>query len=88
MNPRGPLAFDKNLSQLPSDKRERHEALVDFFGQFLFWLRNSSLQASRKFIESEEWREKLGTYVAAIRKGLRGCRQSNVRLPCCSSRKR
>src|ERR1700687_1697991 len=61
MNPGGPPAFDKDLSQLPSDARERHEAFVDFFGQFLFWLRNSSLQASRKFVESDEWREKLGT---------------------------
>jgi hypothetical protein len=57
----GSLAFDKDLSQLPSDEKERHEAFVDFFGQFLFWLRNSSLQASRNFIESKEWRDKLGT---------------------------
>jgi hypothetical protein len=60
MNPGGPLAFGNDLSQLPSDRAERHEVFVDFFGQFLIWLRNSSLQASRKFIESDEWREKLG----------------------------
>jgi hypothetical protein len=56
-----PLSFDKDISQLPSDGKQRHEALVDLFGQFLFWLRNSSLRASRTFIESAEAREKLGT---------------------------
>ena len=61
MKPPGPLAFNKDLSQFPSDHKERHEAFVDFFGQFLFWLRNWSLHASRKFIESAESREKLGT---------------------------
>jgi hypothetical protein len=57
MKPSGPLAFDKDLSQLPADRKERHEAFVEFFGQFLFWLRNWSLQASRNIIESAESRE-------------------------------
>lgn len=61
MSHNGPLAFDKEPSQLPSDKGERHEALVDLFGQFLFWLRNWAIDASRKLIESEEARAKLGT---------------------------
>lgn len=54
------LTFESDLSQLPSEKRARHEAFVDLFGQFLFWLRNSSLRASRKLLESSELREKLG----------------------------
>jgi hypothetical protein len=57
----GPLSIHKDVSQLPSDPGERHEELVDCFGQFLFWIRNWSLAASRKLIESEEAREKLGT---------------------------
>ena len=56
-----PLPLDYDLSQLPTDKNRRHEQFVDFFGQFLFWLRNSSLKASRNFIESSEARERLGT---------------------------
>jgi len=60
MKPSVPLVFDIDLSQLPSDNTGRHEAFVDLFGQFLFWLRNSSLESSRKFVESTESREKLG----------------------------
>lgn len=60
MSDKQPLSFDKELSDLPSQPRERHEALVDFFGQFLFWLRNWTLTSSRNLIESEEAREKLG----------------------------
>ena len=56
-----PPAFDYDLSQLPTDEKQRHEHYVDFFGQFLFWLRNLSLRASRNYIESAEAREQLGT---------------------------
>jgi hypothetical protein len=56
-----PLPLEYDLSQLPTDKNLRHEQFVDFFGQFLFWLRNGSLNASRKLIESPEARERLGT---------------------------
>jgi hypothetical protein len=74
MSVSGPLVFDTSLSQLPSAPKERHEAFVEFFGQFLFWLRNSALDSSRRFIESEEWREKLGT----IR---RRCYEGVARMP-------
>src|SRR5690554_4807467 len=56
-----PLAFDKEPSQLPVEPTQRHEAFVDLFGQFLFWLRNWSLDASRGLISSKEAREELGT---------------------------
>lgn len=56
-----PLAIDCEYDELPSDARERHEAFVDFFGQFFFWLWNWSLDASKKLIESDEARAKLGT---------------------------
>jgi hypothetical protein len=61
MTPAMHLATDKDVSQLLSDDKKRHEVFVEFFGQFLFWLRNSSLSTSRHFIESDELREKLGT---------------------------
>jgi hypothetical protein len=61
MSQSGPLAFSKEFSQLPSDQNERHGELVNFFGQFIFWLRRCSLRASREFINSEETRAKLGT---------------------------
>jgi len=55
-----PLAFGQEFSQLSLDDVERHEQIVDLFGQFIFWLRKRSLNASRKLIESEEAREQLG----------------------------
>ena len=61
MSNSGPLAFSKELSQLPSEQSERHEEIVDFFGRFVVWLRGCSLSASQELIESEETREKLGT---------------------------
>ncbi len=55
-----PLAFNQEPSALPSDAKERHEALVELFGQFLFWLRNWAIDASRNLVESEDARGKLG----------------------------
>jgi hypothetical protein len=60
-----PLCFDKEPSQLPDDPKERHEQLVDFFGRFLFWIRNNSIRTAHKFVESEELRAKLGTVRSA-----------------------
>jgi hypothetical protein len=65
MNDNKPLAFDKEPSEVLSRPAERHESLVDYFGQFLFWLRNWAIDASRRFVESEEARNKLGS----IRRG-------------------
>ena len=56
-----PLSFNREPSELPIDKKERHEELVDLFGEFLFWLRNTSLATSRKLAESQAAREKLGS---------------------------
>lgn len=61
MSTTGPLRFDRDPSELPTDPSQRHQELVDFFGQFLFWLRNWSLKASRQLVESDESRSKLGT---------------------------
>ena len=54
-------SFTFEPHDLPADNRERHEQLVDLFGQFLFWVRNRSLQMSATLLESEEAREKLGS---------------------------
>jgi hypothetical protein len=61
MSTSSPLRFDRGLSALPTDPKQRHQEFVDFFGQFLFWLRNWSLKASRELVDSEELRSKLGT---------------------------
>jgi hypothetical protein len=61
MNTLAPLAVLQEPSELPSDRAERHEALVAVFGRFVFWLRKWCLSASRQFIESEGSRSKLGT---------------------------
>jgi hypothetical protein len=55
------LAFSQEPTDIPSDPDARHEAFVEFFGQYLFWLRNWALDASRKLIESQETRENLGS---------------------------
>src|SRR5262245_35275036 len=60
MNGRKILAFDKDPSELPNGRRERHEVFVDLFGQYLFWLRNWAMDSSRRLVESAELREKLG----------------------------
>jgi hypothetical protein len=57
----GPKAFQQEPSELPEDPAGRHEALVDLFGQFVFWIRNSTIRATRIFVHSEAAREKLGT---------------------------
>lgn len=62
-----------DYTSLPIDPADRHEALVDFFGQVLMRLRNWSLEASRTLVESNEAREKLAT----IR---RGCFDGVARL--------
>lgn len=54
-----PLAFEQEFSEIPDE--QRHERLVEFFGRYIMWVRNRSLKASRKIIESEAAREQLGT---------------------------
>ena len=54
--PKRTLSFD----ELPSDPKERHEALVDAFGQYLLWVRQETLSRTRQLVESNEAREELG----------------------------
>lgn len=61
MNRRKAPGRDIEYSKLSPDPKERHEAFVDVFGQVIFWLRNWSITASQKLVESESSREELGT---------------------------
>lgn len=57
-----PPVIDISLHQLPADGKERHEALVELFGQYIFWMRNLVLSDSRKLVESLEAREQLAAF--------------------------
>jgi hypothetical protein len=61
MTQKRPFAITHNYDTLPTDPRERHEIFVDFFGQFIMWLRNWSISASTTLIGSEEARAGIGT---------------------------
>jgi len=49
-----------NLAELPTDPRERHEVLVDLFGQFVMWMRSWTAESTRNLVSSQETREQLG----------------------------
>lgn len=49
-----------SFENLPDDAKQRHEALVNVFGEYLFWVRNQAIQQIRMLVESPEEREKLG----------------------------
>ncbi|EAQ78294.1 hypothetical protein [Blastopirellula marina] len=56
-----PPKIEFDFDSLPVDPRDRHEALVDLFGQHVTWLRNWSVTATAQLVESEESRKNLGT---------------------------
>ena len=58
MNSRPELNAD--FASLPSDPKARHEVLVAFFGQHLFWCRAHALDTARRAIASAELRDTLG----------------------------
>jgi hypothetical protein len=43
-----------------ADPRARHEAFVDAFGQYLFWIRAEAMNRARQFVESPDSRNELG----------------------------
>ncbi len=61
MNESSAPRIDLDFDQLPSNLTERHEALVDILGQYIMWLRNRSVDSSRKVIETSDAEEKLGS---------------------------
>lgn len=48
-----------SYDELPSDPVERHEALVDIFGQYVNWIRDWSVGTTRGLGESEQSRENI-----------------------------
>lgn len=56
-----PPPIDVFLDQLPLDPKERHEALVEVFGQYVFWMRNFVLSDKRRLVELSAAREQLAT---------------------------
>jgi hypothetical protein len=58
MNPRPDIAID--FDSLPAEPAPRHEALVDFFGQHLFWCRHQSCDFAHRAVSSPELRKRLG----------------------------
>jgi len=61
----GPLAFSNDPASFPADPKERHECLVDLFGQFLFWIRRCCLENAHKLTEDESARQRLGSIRSA-----------------------
>jgi hypothetical protein len=45
---------------LPADAKERHEALIDLFGQHVFWMRNHVGEKVEQLLQDPELRKKLG----------------------------
>lgn len=66
MNKRRPPQTGLRFGDLPTNPKERHEALLDVFGQHLFWLRDQAVCATRELGESESMRQQL----ASIWRGL------------------
>ena len=56
-----PPALNVSYESLPTDPKQRHEDLVDAFGQYLFWVRDETLTKMRTLIDSPDAREQLGT---------------------------
>lgn len=48
-------------SQVPDEPGEAKEAMLEIFGQHLFWLRNQRLRILRRLLADESSRAKLGT---------------------------
>lgn len=55
-----PPAVKLDYDRLPSDRQQRHEQLLDVFGQCLVGARRTSLNFAMQLAESAETRESLG----------------------------
>jgi hypothetical protein len=58
MKQRPPVA-ETSRTELPDDPAERHEALVDIFGQFVMWMRDWTVAATRELGESQVSRDQI-----------------------------
>jgi hypothetical protein len=60
MNEYRPPQIDLDFNAVPNDANVRHEALLDVLGQYIMWLRNWSVDSSKRVIEASDSAEKLG----------------------------
>lgn len=58
--------FDISFEKLPTDPGERHEVLVDLFGQYLFWVHGQTISRTRRLVESEQERSELGNLYRSV----------------------
>ncbi len=49
-----------SYEDLPEDPGQRHEALVDLFGQYLFWIRQETFDRTEQLVRSADARNQLG----------------------------
>ncbi|HYP08468.1 MAG TPA: hypothetical protein VER03_19695 [Bryobacteraceae bacterium] len=52
-----------DFKRFAADSRQRHEELVDLFGQYIIWMRDWTNKSTRQLIESADLRQQLGEIV-------------------------
>jgi hypothetical protein len=65
-----PSDIKDDLDSFPIEPEARHEAFVDVFAKYLFWIRHSVLTSGRTLVESPELRMRLATVLRASFEGL------------------
>ena len=61
MTQRMPPGANLSFADFVTEPKERHEELVDLFGQFVFWMTNWTNESARRLVESPAAREQLST---------------------------
>jgi len=61
-----PPGADFSLTNLSAEPKERHEKLVDLFGQYIFWMRNWTNDSTQRLVESPEAREQLSAILREL----------------------
>ncbi len=56
-----PPGTNTSFETFSGEPRQRHEELVDLFGQYLFWIRNWTKETGRRLVESFDDRQQLCT---------------------------
>lgn len=55
-----PIKIDIDFDSLPQDIIKRHEVMVDILGQYVMWLRNWSVDSSRRIVTTHGAANQLG----------------------------
>jgi hypothetical protein len=61
MTRRIPPGAELGLANLSTEPKQRHEELVDLFGQYVFWIRNWTIESTRQLVESPDAQQQLST---------------------------